>query len=75
MKSFNRLIILILFFPLFLSSHQRSESYSNWNIEIKDEVLKIKSTLSVRESVLLNLNLDNLPTLESYLMNSINLLL
>jgi len=73
MKSFNRLIILILFFPLFLSSHQRSESYSNWNIEIKDEVLKIKSTLSVRESVLLNLNLDDLPTLESYLMNSINL--
>ena len=73
MKSFNRLIILILFFPLFLSSHQRSESYSNWNIEIKDEVLKIKSTLSARESVLLNLNLDDLPTLESYLMNSINL--
>ena len=72
MQSISRLILLILLFPLFLSSHQRSESYSNWNIEIKDEVLKIKSTLSVRESVLLNLNLDDISTLENYLINSIS---
>ncbi len=72
MQSINRLILLILLFPLFLSSHQRSESYSNWNIEIQDEVLSIKTVFSVRESVLLNLNLDDISTLENYLINSIS---
>ena len=72
MQSISRLILLILLFPLFLSSHQRSESYSNWNIEIHDEVLSIKTVFSVRESVLLNLNLDDISTLENYLINSIS---
>ena len=72
MQSISRLILLILLFPLFLSSHQRSESYSNWNIEIQDEVLSIKTVFSVRESVLLNLNLDDISTLENYLINSIS---
>tara|TARA_Y100001936_G_scaffold178267_1_gene175022 strand:+ start:2235 stop:3422 length:1188 start_codon:yes stop_codon:yes gene_type:complete len=72
MQSINRLLLLILLFPLFLSSHQRSESYSNWNIEIQDEVLSIKTVFSVRESVLLNLNLDDISTLENYLINSIS---
>ena len=66
MQSINRLLLLILLFPLFLSSHQRSESYSNWNIEIQDEVLSIKTVFSVRESVLLNLNLDDISTLENW---------
>ncbi len=72
MQSISRLILLILLFPLFLNSHQRSESYSNWNIEIQDEVLSIKTVFSVRESVLLNLNLDDISTLENYLINSIS---
>ena len=55
MKSLKRLVVFFLFLPLFISSHQRSESYSNWNIEITDEVIKVQSTLSVRESVLISM--------------------
>ena len=71
MKSLKRLVVFFLFLPLFISSHQRSESYSNWNIEITDEVIKVQSTVSVRESVLINLNLDDFSSLENYLINSI----
>ena len=48
MKSLKRLVVFFLFLPLFISSHQRSESYSNWNIKITDEVIKVQSTVSVR---------------------------
>ena len=73
MRPLKGLLALFLFLPLILFAHQRSESYSNWSIEIIENKANIKAAFNVKESVLLKYNLDDLSSLEDYLLKSVSI--